>query len=311
MLAKPDPATFQVLPWRSEAPGTARMFCDILHAGRHAVVRRPAPRAQAHAGQGGRPRLHLLHAPRDRVLPVPGPARAGPAAGAGRHGRLLRPHAARRRPRLPPRGDHDARVDGHLGGVQPPRGRAGPAGDRPAVRRRAVDRRQHHDVPARHEGGRARARASTRRSCPSRSPSTRAPGMHTHLSLFEGDRNAFFEAGAQYQLSKVGRSFIAGLLRHAARDHRGHQPVGQLLQAAARRRRGAGVRLLGAQQPLGAGAGADVQAAEGPVDPGRGALARLGVQPLPRVRGAARRRPQGHRGGLRAAARAPRTTSGR
>ena len=31
MLAKPDPATFQVLPWRSEQPaGSARMFCDIL-----------------------------------------------------------------------------------------------------------------------------------------------------------------------------------------------------------------------------------------------------------------------------------------
>ena len=40
-------------------------------------------------------------------------------------------------------------------------------------------------------------------------------GMHTHLSLFEGDRNAFNEPGAEYQLSKVGRSFIAGLLRHA------------------------------------------------------------------------------------------------
>jgi glutamine synthetase len=41
-------------------------------------------------------------------------------------------------------------------------------------------------------------------------------GMHSHLSLFEGDRNAFYESGAEYQLSKVGRSFIAGLLRHAA-----------------------------------------------------------------------------------------------
>jgi glutamine synthetase len=30
MLARPDPSTFQVLPWRGEAPGTARMFCDIL-----------------------------------------------------------------------------------------------------------------------------------------------------------------------------------------------------------------------------------------------------------------------------------------
>jgi glutamine synthetase len=41
-------------------------------------------------------------------------------------------------------------------------------------------------------------------------------GMHTHLSLFEGDTNAFHSAGAEYQLSKVGRSFIAGLLKHAA-----------------------------------------------------------------------------------------------
>ena len=40
-------------------------------------------------------------------------------------------------------------------------------------------------------------------------------GMHTHLSLFEGDRNAFYEPGAPYQLSKVARSFIAGLLIHA------------------------------------------------------------------------------------------------
>jgi Glutamine synthetase len=39
--------------------------------------------------------------------------------------------------------------------------------------------------------------------------------MHTHMSLFEGDTNAFFEPGAQYQLSKLGRQFIAGLLKHA------------------------------------------------------------------------------------------------
>jgi glutamine synthetase len=40
-------------------------------------------------------------------------------------------------------------------------------------------------------------------------------GMHTHLSLFEGETNAFYEAGAQYQLSRTGRQFIAGLLKHA------------------------------------------------------------------------------------------------
>jgi glutamine synthetase len=40
-------------------------------------------------------------------------------------------------------------------------------------------------------------------------------GMHTHMSLFEGDVNAFHDPGDPYGLSKVGKCFIAGLLRHA------------------------------------------------------------------------------------------------
>nr|WP_231366471.1 type I glutamate--ammonia ligase [Zhihengliuella flava] len=40
-------------------------------------------------------------------------------------------------------------------------------------------------------------------------------GMHTHFSLFEGDTNAFFEAGHEYQLSQTARQFIAGILHHA------------------------------------------------------------------------------------------------
>jgi glutamine synthetase len=49
-------------------------------------------------------------------------------------------------------------------------------------------------------------------------PFSDQPGsaMHTHLSLFEGDRNAFHDASDQFQLSKVGRAFVAGLLQHAA-----------------------------------------------------------------------------------------------
>jgi len=30
MLVKPDPTTFSVLPWRTEKPGAARIFCDIM-----------------------------------------------------------------------------------------------------------------------------------------------------------------------------------------------------------------------------------------------------------------------------------------
>jgi glutamine synthetase len=40
-------------------------------------------------------------------------------------------------------------------------------------------------------------------------------GMHTHQSLFEGDRNAFFDATDEHHLSKTGKSYIAGILRHA------------------------------------------------------------------------------------------------
>jgi glutamine synthetase len=40
-------------------------------------------------------------------------------------------------------------------------------------------------------------------------------GMHTQVSLFEGDVNAFHDPGDEFGLSKVGRCFIAGLLRHA------------------------------------------------------------------------------------------------
>ncbi len=40
-------------------------------------------------------------------------------------------------------------------------------------------------------------------------------GMHTHQSLFKGDSNAFFEAGDEYHLSKEGKGYIAGILKHA------------------------------------------------------------------------------------------------
>lgn len=40
-------------------------------------------------------------------------------------------------------------------------------------------------------------------------------GMHSHVSLFEGDRNAFYDPKTAGGLSKVGRTFVAGVLRHA------------------------------------------------------------------------------------------------
>ena len=48
-------------------------------------------------------------------------------------------------------------------------------------------------------------------------PSTDLPGsgMHTHLSIFEGDLNAFHDGSDEYHLSKVAKAFTAGMLMHA------------------------------------------------------------------------------------------------
>ena len=40
-------------------------------------------------------------------------------------------------------------------------------------------------------------------------------GMHTHMSLFKGDENAFYDPNGELQLSDTLRKFVAGLLHHA------------------------------------------------------------------------------------------------
>lgn len=41
-------------------------------------------------------------------------------------------------------------------------------------------------------------------------------GMHVHMSLFKGSSNAFFDKDSPHNLSQAGKSFLAGLLRHAS-----------------------------------------------------------------------------------------------
>jgi len=40
-------------------------------------------------------------------------------------------------------------------------------------------------------------------------------GMHTHMSLFKGKKNAFFNSKGEFHLSKTAKYFIAGLMKHA------------------------------------------------------------------------------------------------
>jgi len=39
-------------------------------------------------------------------------------------------------------------------------------------------------------------------------------GMHTHQSLFKGDKNTFHDPKGEYHLSEIGKYYIAGMLKH-------------------------------------------------------------------------------------------------
>jgi glutamine synthetase len=215
MLAKPDPATFQILPWRSDGPSTARMFCDIVmpdgspsFADPRFVLKRTLSQAAARGYTFyTHPEIEFYlfkDVPEPGVEPVP----------VDRSGFF----------------DHTATSKGS------------------DFRRETITMLEQMGISvefSHHEGGPGQQeidlryadalstadnimtfRTVVREVALSQNmyasfmpkPFTTHPGsgMHTHVSLFEGDRNAFFEAGAEYQLSKSARHFIAGLLHHAA-----------------------------------------------------------------------------------------------
>ena len=214
MLAHPDPTTFQILPWRGEVDPTARMFCDIT-----------TPDGQPSASD---PR-HVLK----RTL-----------AKAADRGFTFYTH---------PEIEFYLLKSSKLKGGQPqPVDSAGffdnvPGGTAHDFRRRSVRMLEDLGISvefSHHEGGPgqneidlryADALATADNIMTFRTvikevaieqgvyatfmpkPISGAPGsgMHTHMSLFEGDSNAFFDASGHYQLSAIGRQFIAGLLRHA------------------------------------------------------------------------------------------------
>jgi glutamine synthetase len=215
MLARPDPETFQVLPWRGKGHATARMFCEILMpdgSQSYADPRFALQRTLTKAAEQGftfytHPEIEfflLKNRPEDGSPPEP--------------------H------------DHSGYFDhtSHESGQD--------------FRREAITMLEDMGISvefSHHEGAPGQQEIDLRYADALSTadnvmtfrvvvkevalshglyasfmpkPFTEHPGsaMHTHLSLFEGDRNAFFEAGAEFHLSKTGRAFIAGVLRHAA-----------------------------------------------------------------------------------------------
>jgi len=214
LLAQPDPTTFQILPWRGEIDPTARMFCDLTTPdGRPAVAdpRHVLKRTLAKAADAGftfytHPEIEFYLLKSSQF----GPEGPVPADSAGYFDNV------------PGGTAHDFR--------------------RSAVRMLedlgiSVEYSHHEGGPGQNEIDLRYADALTTADnimtfrtvvkevaieqgvyatfMPKPLNNHPGSGMHTHLSLFEGDLNAFYEEGAKYQLSRTGRQFIAGLLRHA------------------------------------------------------------------------------------------------
>jgi glutamine synthetase len=215
MLVRPDPSTFAVLPWRGDHQGTARMFCDILTPDGEPTLSDPR---------------HVLKRALNR---------------AGQHGLTFYTHPEiefylLKEPPEPGRAPEPVDRAGYFDHV--------PRGTTHDFRRAAISVLESMGISvefSHHEGGPGQNEIDLRYAdalsmadnimtfrsvikevgleqgvyatfMPKPFPDQPGSGMHTHLSLFEGDRNAFHEAGAEYQLSKVARQFIAGLLKHAA-----------------------------------------------------------------------------------------------
>ncbi|UNK72377.1 glutamine synthetase family protein [Microbacterium sp. H1-D42] len=214
LLAQPDPATFQTLPWRGDVDPTARMFCDLTTPdGRPAVSdpRNVLRRSLAKAADAGftfytHPEIEFYLLKSSEL----GPNGPVPVDNAGYFDNV------------PGGTAHDFR--------------------RSAVRMLedlgiSVEYSHHEGGPGQNEIDLRYADALTTADnimtfrtvvkevaieqgvyatfMPKPLNDHPGSGMHTHLSLFEGDANAFYEPGAEYQLSLTGRRFIAGLLRHA------------------------------------------------------------------------------------------------
>jgi glutamine synthetase len=215
MIAKPDPSTFQLMPLPDGSAGVGRMFCDILlpdGTPSHADPRYVLKRALAKASSLGftfytHPEIEFFLL---RERPEPG-AKPRPIDQGGYFDHT--PHSIARDFRkaaiemleamgisvefshhegAPGQQEIDLRYADALSTAD------NIMSFRLAMKEVALNQGVHATFMPK--------------------PFTEYPGsgMHTHMSLFEGDRNVFHDPGGEFQLSKLGRSFIAGLLAHAA-----------------------------------------------------------------------------------------------
>ena len=248
MIAMPDPATFAVLPWRPEEQGVGRMFCDILTPERtpyegdpRHILRRALKRA-AEMGfdtfNVGPELEYFLFRDASGTEPLDSGGYFDlTTLDAGSDVRRETSIA------LEALGIHVEYSHHEVGPV--------PARDRHPLRRRAEDGRRLHDLPDHRQGGRAQVRLA--RDVHAQAAVRRERLGHAHPPVAVRRRPQRLLRRRRPLLPLERRQ---GVHRRPAapraRDLLDLRAVGQLLQAARARLRGAGLRRLVAAQPLGA-----------------------------------------------------------
>jgi len=216
MVARPDPATFQVLPWENPEGHhyAARMFCDIAMpdgSPSWADPRHVLRRTLAKAGEAGftcyvHPEIEfflLSELPEDGREPTP--ADNGGYFDQASHATAthFRRHAIETLEAM----GISVEFSHHEG-----------APGQQEIDLRYADALTMADnvMTFRYVVKEVALTQGVRASFMPK-PFSEQPGsgMHTHVSLFEGDRNAFYEGEDPYELSETGKAFVAGLLRHA------------------------------------------------------------------------------------------------
>ncbi|MDP8959035.1 MAG: glutamine synthetase family protein [Actinomycetota bacterium] len=211
MLARPDPATFQILPWRPDQPGVGRMFCDILSPDGDAfegdprwVLRRNLERAAelGYTFYVG-PELEFFYfkdsSPEPQILDRGGYFDLTPLDVAQEYRRKT--IMALEQLGIPVEHSHHEVAPSQHEIILRYTDALSMADNVMTYRLSVKEVALEHDIYA--------------TFMPKPMEDHDGSGFHMHLSLFEGDRNAFYEAGSDYGLSKVAQSFIAGLLHHA------------------------------------------------------------------------------------------------
>jgi glutamine synthetase len=214
MLAKPDPTSFSILPWRTEAPGAARMFCDITMpdgtpspSDPRNVLRRTLNKA---AEMGYTCYTHpeiefFLFNEKPEIGKAPVPVDQG---GYFDHTPAVVGHDFRRQ----------AITMLEAMGISVEFSHHEGAPGQQEIDLRYADALSTADniMTFRHVIKEVALEQGFYASFMPK-PFTEHPGsgMHTHVSLFKGEENAFYDPNAEFNLSATGRSFIAGILKHA------------------------------------------------------------------------------------------------